>query len=152
MRKPRKRTPTYLTWRGMILRCYNPKTHSYELYGGRGITVCRRWRTYINFLEDMGPRPAVNELDRIDSNGNYKPTNCRWATKKENAQNRRNNRFVLYGERRIVIAEAERLMGMKRGRIRARMRKVGYPEIDVLAFQWGYKFKKRLGGVLHEKP
>jgi|SRR6185436_17447482 len=146
MKKPRKRAPTYLSWRAMILRCTNPKTNSFDRYGGRGITVCSRWRTYQNFVEDMGLRPHGTELDRINNDGNYELSNCRWITRKENAQNRRCSRFVMIGERRVTIAVAERLMGMKKGRIRARLNKMGFPEIDVFAFQWGYKFKKRLGG------
>jgi hypothetical protein len=83
------RSPEYLTWQAMHQRCYKPKTRSFEYYGGRGIAVCERWKSFENFLADMGERPADKTLDRIDSNSHYEPQNCRWATGSEQRLNQR---------------------------------------------------------------
>lgn len=85
----RNRTPTYYSWSAMVKRCTNPAAKDYPDYGGRGITVCERWRAFPAFLADMGERPTKTSLDRIDVNGNYEPGNCRWATAIEQRANRR---------------------------------------------------------------
>jgi hypothetical protein len=82
------RHPLYHTWANMKNRCSNKNHRNYNIYGGRGIRVCERWMTFILFAEDMGPKPsAKHSLDRIDSNGNYEPSNCRWADPVTQGQN-----------------------------------------------------------------
>lgn len=83
-------TPTYRAWNDMKKRCLNPTNKVYPRYGGRGITICERWLTFVNFLADMGERPDGLSLDRIDNNGNYEPGNCRWATWSQQMLNRGN--------------------------------------------------------------
>lgn len=82
-------SPTYRSWYAMRQRCENRKNKRFEIYGGRGISVCERWKLFDNFLEDMGARPEGKTLDRIDCDGNYEPANCRWATASEQMKNRR---------------------------------------------------------------
>lgn len=76
-----RKDPTYRSWCAMRTRCTNPKQPGWKRYGGRGITFCARWDSFDNFFADMGPRPEGTTLDRRDNDGNYEPSNCRWATK-----------------------------------------------------------------------
>lgn len=102
-------TPEHRTWASMNSRCTNPKDPSFPRYGGRGISVCERWQSFENFIEDMGgARPAGTTIDRIDNDGNYEPGNCRWATVKQQSNNRRSNVLLtIDGETRTISAWAE---------------------------------------------
>lgn len=90
----RRISPTYHSWAGMKARCSDPAHSHYPSYGARGISVCPRWESFEQFLADMGEKPDGCSIDRRDVNGNYEPANCRWATRKEQANNTRNNRMI----------------------------------------------------------
>jgi hypothetical protein len=81
--------PSYTTWAGMLSRCYDKAQPNYTNYGGRGITVCESWHHFINFVHDMGVKPTSHSLDRINNDGNYELSNCRWATRTQQNSNKR---------------------------------------------------------------
>jgi hypothetical protein len=93
----------------MRQRCGNPKSIGYENYGGRGISICKRWsgpNGFVHFLHDMGRRPPGRSIDRINVNGNYTPKNCRWATKLQQANNKRNSKpAVVVGELAVSVVD-----------------------------------------------
>lgn len=93
---------TYASWSNMRSRCNNPDYYAFHNYGGRGIKVCKRWAKFEHFLKDMGVRPEGKTLDRINNDGDYKPSNCRWATLLEQAANKRPHRNALI-ERKCLI-------------------------------------------------
>jgi hypothetical protein len=103
-------SPEYSVWEAMHERCRNPKAFAYSRYGGRGIYVCARWKSFTAFLADMGPRPAGYTIDRINNDGNYEPTNCRWATREQQQNNMRRNRYVALRGKKVTIAEAARIL------------------------------------------
>lgn len=110
------KTPEYGVWRNMYQRCTNPNNPQYRNYGGRGIRVCARWReSFDNFLADMGARPSPqHSIDRIDTNGNYTPENCRWATPVQQSNNKNDNRLITYQGQTHTLAEWSRLIGMSK--------------------------------------
>lgn len=106
------KTKEYKTWAEMKFRCLNKTSTSYHHYGGRGITVCVRWiESYENFLADMGRAPTKDHsIDRINVNGNYEPSNCKWSTDCEQANNRRNSRLItLYGSTKTLAQWCHKL-------------------------------------------
>lgn len=105
-------SPEFRSWLAMLSRCRNPNATGYDRYGGRGIAVCERWDDFTLFYSDMGPRPSLtHSLDRIDKNGDYCPDNCRWATKEEQANNRRDNQIVIIDGAETTLRRALRQTG-----------------------------------------
>lgn len=110
------RTAQYKRWASMIDRCTNPNNPMYPHYGGRGITICERWRhDFMAFHEDMGPCPPGLSIDRIDVNGPYSPENCRWATDIEQHRNTRRTIMVEYLGQRMSLREACERSGVRYG-------------------------------------
>lgn len=108
-------TCEYSTWCHIKQRCHNPDDPAYFRYGGRGIHVCRRWMdSFVNFLNDMGRRPTkFHSIERLNNNGNYSPSNCKWATKWEQMRNTRANRFFQFEGEKRTMAEIARMLGIR---------------------------------------
>lgn len=108
------RSPEYAVWTSLRNRCSNPRHHAWKDYGGRGITVCERWQhSFEAFLGDMGPRPtAAHQIDRIDNDGPYSKDNCRWATVREQARNRRSCVYLEYGGKLLTQSEWSEITGI----------------------------------------
>jgi hypothetical protein len=117
------KTTEYQTWNRMWSRCTNPVVDRYPQYGGRGISVCEEWRVFENFYRDLGPKPsAKHSLGRIDNNGNYCPSNCRWETPEEQHSNTSTNVFIEYDGLRLTIAQWGRRLGISEYTIGQRIR------------------------------
>lgn len=132
-RRGAAKSPEYRIWTSMLTRCYNERSTTFDRYGGRGITVCDRWRaSFEAFLADMGPRPAQGlSIDRIDNARGYEPGNCRWATTREQALNRRSNHMVTIGGETLPVGAWLDRCGVSRdlfdGRVRA-----GWTAVDAI--------------------
>lgn len=112
--------PEYRAWDSMLSRCNNPKTKPYPKYGGRGIKVCDSWRKFENFIADMGLRPGKGlSLERIDNDGDYEPSNCRWATREEQSNNRSISQRVMYKGELVTLTQASLLTGIPISEIKA---------------------------------
>ena len=116
-------TPEYITWVGILSRCSNNKQDSFERYGGRGIKVCDRWKkSFYCFSKDMGKKPSINHsIDRINNNGNYTPSNCKWSTLKEQGRNKSNNRILTINGKSKTIVEWSEISGINYQTIRSRV-------------------------------
>ena len=122
-------TPEYRAWQGMRNRC---KDTSDEAYGGRGIAVCDRWQDFDAFYADMGGRPKGMTLDRIDVNGNYEPSNCRWADRKTQARNKRNNRIIQHDGTNATLAEWAEKANMPQWKLQQRLDRDGLPFAEAI--------------------
>lgn len=117
-----RKSAEYRAWRHMRSRCLNPNTPDFRLYGGRGIKVCESWSEFVSFLADMGRRPsASHSLDRVNPDGNYEPSNCRWATASEQANNRRKTIRVQYHGESLTITECAQRLGIHRETLKRRL-------------------------------
>lgn len=125
-RHGRSADQVYKLWSVMKDRCNNPNNKAYRNYGGRGIKVCDRWlNSFENFLADMGERPQGTTLDRINSNGNYEPDNCRWVTRMEQNNNTRRNVWIWTGEIYVTMAQFAKAFGIPQKRLQFLYRKRG---------------------------
>jgi hypothetical protein len=133
-----RNTPEYEAWAHMLRRCYTPTTKHFDNYGGRGITVCDRWRhSFENFLADMGFRPSSkHSLDRINNDGNYEPSNCRWATFIQQCNNTRRNFLITYKGETLTETQWRKKLGFNRGVIIFRI-KNGWSAEDALTIPPG---------------
>jgi len=114
-------TREYTVWAAMLQRCSNPNNTAFDRYGGRGITVCDRWKSFENFFSDMGPRPANMSIDRIDNNKGYEPNNCRWATETEQQRNKTSSRLLTWDGQTLCVSEWAELLGVPSRRIISRL-------------------------------
>lgn len=116
-------TPEYKSWARMKNRCYNKGNKSYKNYGGRGIKVCERWvNSASNFISDMGPKPSrFHSVERVNNNGDYEPTNCKWATRYEQSRNRTDSFKITFNGETKTITDWANQIGMKRTSLRNRI-------------------------------
>ena len=117
--------PEHNAWVGMWQRCNNKNNDRYDDYGGRGISVCERWRDFFAFMEDMGRRPPGTSLDRKNNDGNYEPGNCRWATPDQQINNRRNTNWITMDGRRQTISQWCRELKIHKETLKKRYSKTG---------------------------
>ena len=115
------KTPTYKNWATMLQRCSNPHVPNYSNYGGRGITVCARWRIFENFLRDMGAAPRGLSLERSNNAKGYSKGNCYWATRAEQSRNKRNNRMLAVGALVRPLIDWARETGIAHATLRERL-------------------------------
>lgn len=131
------KSPTHRAWVSMIARCHSPGASGFHKYGARGVTVCDRWRgSFEAFLADMGKCPPGMTLDRIDNAIGYAPGNCRWATQREQQNNRTNNRRITLGDTTLTLAQWSERVGVGRHTIDRRLSR-------------GWPIEKALSPVVH---
>lgn len=132
-------TVEHITWTSMRARCTRSSHAGYARYGGRGISICSRWDSFPNFLSDMGPRPsAEHSIDRIDNDGNYEPSNCRWATRREQGSNRKGNVWLSSGGLTKTKAQWSRRLGGNKNLVNIRL-SAGWTKEDALTTPVGYR-------------
>lgn len=134
----------YGRWCQMIKRCYDPNHKGYRNYGGRGITVCDKWRSsFAAFLQDMGPSPAGMTLERLDNDKGYSPENCRWATRQEQTENKRNNRMMIFNDKPQTITNVARQLGCTPAKLAYRLDVMQLPETLAADMGTDYRSQRR---------
>lgn len=139
------KTKIYSTWRDMKRRCLNPNIRSFKNYGGRGIQVCEKWLKFEGFYEDMGFSWKEGlTLDRINVDGNYCKENCRWADRKQQAQNRRNSIWIIYKGKRKLNHEWAKIFNINPHTLQTRLKR-NWPikEALMLPLRKGKKINKK---------
>jgi hypothetical protein len=147
------RTPIYRLWRAMLRRCNDPKNKRFDSYGGRGIKVCERWLDFSAFYADMGNRPHGMSLDRIDNDGNYEPSNCRWATPVQQSRNKRPFRkkgAITFAGKKMGLAWWARETGISSDTISRRL-ELGWSVERTLTTPLRRQRNNRLIGQLEER-
>lgn len=141
------KNPLFPHWCSMMARCRNPKVLKYPFYGGRGIKVCERWNDVRNFIQDMGPKPRPDyTLDRINGDGDYEPSNCRWASRAAQQSNLRSNHRVKITSTELNLTQWERVIGVAKRSFHQRVRKHGGSFTD--AVQHFYDRMIKRGGCI----
>ena len=135
-------TPEYRSWRSMKNRCLDPANPRFYLYGERGISVCERWiHSFINFLVDMGKRPAGTSIDRINPDGNYEPSNCHWATAKHQQRHLRTNPIIIVKNTAACLSEWAEKVGLPRAVIAMRIHR-GWTPAEALGTPAGVRGRR----------
>ena len=116
----------YRAWAHMRGRCMNPDDHNYDDYGGRNISICSRWRDFSNFLSDMGPCPPGYTLHRVNNDGNYKKSNCRWTDMKTQLRNKRTNVVLTYKGRTQCLSAWTEELNLPYTTVQARLQVLGW--------------------------
>lgn len=138
--------PSYWVWNQMIQRCCNPSNRAYDRYGGRGITVCDKWKSWKGFFEDMGDPPDGLTLDRIDNSKGYYKENCQWATPTEQNENRRNTRRITFRGKTQSLKAWSRELGIGYLTLYSRIVRDGWSEEEAFVTPVDTSKRNRLAG------
>jgi hypothetical protein len=130
-----KTHPLYRIWCDMRHRCMSPGDSGYHKYGARGITVCERWMKFENFISDMGDRPEGMQIERKDNNGPYSPENCIWATRAQQARNKRSTILITFNGETLCLLDWCKKLGLKYETIRQRIKRGRWSPLQALGLE-----------------